>query len=95
MLTKVSLTKYIDKINFCTFKHGYTKLVKFFPTQRELKSLEAQVIRSKHNLSTYIHVGKALIEENGCSLVKINNVAYKPFKLALWELISKLITSQN
>ena len=71
MLTKVSLTKYIDKINFCTFKHGYTKLVKFFPTQRELKSLEAQVIRSKHNLSTYIHVGKALIEENGHSLVKM------------------------
>jgi hypothetical protein len=27
--------------------------------------------------------GKILIEENGCSLVEINNVAYKPFKLAL------------
>jgi hypothetical protein len=55
--------------------------------------------------------GKALIEENGysgeyapafsnklhpCSvLVKINNAACRPFKLALRELISKLITSQN
>jgi len=39
--------------------------------------------------------GKALIEENGYSLVKINNTAYKPFKLALRELSSKLITSQN
>jgi len=52
-----------------------------------------------------------LIEDNGyseeyasafsnklhlCSvLVKINNDAYIPFKLALRELISKLITSQN
>jgi len=52
-----------------------------------------------------------LIEENGysgeyapafsnklhpCSaLVKINNAAYKPFKLALGEFRSKLITSQN
>jgi len=36
-----------------------------------------------------------LIEENGYSLVKINNAACKPFKLALWELSSKLITSQN
>ena len=27
--------------------------------------------------------GKALIEGNGCSLVEINNAAYKPFKLAL------------
>jgi hypothetical protein len=26
--------------------------------------------------------GKALIEENGYSLVKINNAAYTPFKLA-------------
>ena len=34
-------------------------------------------------LSTYIHVGVALIAENGYSLVKINNAAYKPFKLAL------------
>jgi len=24
-----------------------------------------------------------LIEENGCSIVEINNAAYKPFKLAL------------
>jgi len=39
--------------------------------------------------------GKALIEENGYSLVKINNAAYKPFKLALGEFHSKLITSQN
>jgi len=55
--------------------------------------------------------GKALIEDNGysgecapafsnklhpCSvLVKINNAAYKPFKLALREFRSKLITSQN
>jgi len=31
-----------------------------------------------------------------CSvLVKINNAAYQPFKLALWELIINLITSQN
>jgi hypothetical protein len=33
--------------------------------------------------------GKALIEENGCSLVEINNVAYKPFKLALRGRLSK------
>jgi hypothetical protein len=55
--------------------------------------------------------GKALIEENGysgecapaftkklhpCSvLVKINNTACKPFKLALRDFRSKLITSQN
>jgi hypothetical protein len=39
--------------------------------------------------------GKALIEENDDSLAKINNAAYKPFKLALRELIIKLITSQN
>jgi len=39
--------------------------------------------------------GKVLIEENGCSLVEINNAACKPFRLALRELISKLITSQN
>jgi len=33
--------------------------------------------------------GKALIKENGCSLVKINNAAYKPFKLALRGLLRK------
>ncbi|TWX72651.1 hypothetical protein ESZ39_07715 [Colwellia sp. C1TZA3] len=27
-----------------------------------------------------------MIEENSCSIFKINNAAYKPFKLALWEL---------
>jgi len=36
-----------------------------------------------------------LIEENGYSLVKINNAASKPFKLALRELISKLKKSQK
>ena len=44
-----------------------TKSIKLFPTQRELKGLEAQVISSRHNLSTYIHVSKALIDEYGCS----------------------------
>jgi len=39
--------------------------------------------------------GKALIEENGYSLVKIKNAAYKPFKLTLRELSSNQITSQN
>jgi hypothetical protein len=39
--------------------------------------------------------GKALIDENGYFLVKINNAAYKPFKLALREFRSKLITSQS
>jgi hypothetical protein len=38
---------------------------------------------------------KALIEENGYSLVKINNAAYKSFKLALRELSSDSITAQN
>jgi hypothetical protein len=33
--------------------------------------------------------GKALIEENGCSLVEINNAAYKPLKLALRGRLSK------
>jgi len=28
-------------------------------------------------------IGKALIEENSYSIVKINNAAYTPFKLAL------------
>ncbi|WP_019027637.1 hypothetical protein [Colwellia piezophila] len=36
-----------------------------------------------------------MIAENGYSLVKINNAAYKPFKLALWELNINLITAQN
>ncbi len=77
----------------------YTKLIKFFPTQRELKGLAAQVHSSRLNLSTYIHAGKALIEDKGysrqlllrCSndlhrcelLVKINNAVCKPFKLEL------------
>ncbi len=39
--------------------------------------------------------GKALIEDNGYSLVEINNDAYKPFQLALWEFISEPITAQN
>jgi len=34
-----------------------------------------------------------LIEENGCSLVKINNAAYKPFKLALRGLMRKACSS--
>ena len=34
--------------------HFNTKSIKLFPTQQELKGLEAQVIRSRHNLSTYI-----------------------------------------
>tara|TARA_B110001454_G_scaffold179331_1_gene172498 strand:- start:115 stop:294 length:180 start_codon:yes stop_codon:yes gene_type:complete len=37
--------------------------------------------------------GKALIEENGCSLVEINNAEYKPFKLALKGLLSKPCSS--
>jgi len=37
--------------------------------------------------------GKALIEENGCSLVEINNAAYMPFKLALRGLLSKSCSS--
>jgi len=36
--------------------------------------------------------GKALIAKNGCSLVKISNAAYKPFKLTLRELIRKAVT---
>ncbi|MEY8199927.1 MAG: hypothetical protein RPS47_11855, partial [Colwellia sp.] len=55
--------------------------------------------------------GKALIDYNGysgeyapafskklhpCSvLIKINNAAYKPFKLALWEFVINLITAHN
>jgi len=35
-----------------------------------------------------------LIAGNGYSLSKINNAAYKPFKLALWELVRKVITLQ-
>ena len=80
----------------------YTKLIKFFPTQRELKGLNAQVCSSRPNLSTYIHLGTALIDDNSysrqlllrCSsdshpcenLIKINNAAFKPVKIALWEL---------
>ena len=40
-------------------------------------------------------IGKALIAENGCSLVKINNAAYKLFKLALWELTRAATIAQN
>ncbi|AAZ25248.1 hypothetical protein CPS_3691 [Colwellia psychrerythraea 34H] len=36
-----------------------------------------------------------MIEENGYSLVKVNNAAYKPFKLALWEFVQCLLTSLN
>jgi len=36
-----------------------------------------------------------LIEDNGCSLVKINNAAYKPFKLALRELAQCPLTALN
>ncbi len=39
--------------------------------------------------------GKALIKENGYSLVKINTDACKPFKFNLWLFISKLIYAQN
>jgi hypothetical protein len=36
-----------------------------------------------------------LIEENGYSLVKINNAAYEAFKFALWELVSDAIVAPN
>jgi len=36
-----------------------------------------------------------LIVDNGYSLVKINNDAYKPLKLALWEHMDTMITSQH
>jgi len=36
-----------------------------------------------------------LVEDNGYSLVKINNAASEPFKLALWELIQCPLTSLN
>jgi len=36
-----------------------------------------------------------LIEDNGYSLIKINNAAYKTFKLALWELSRYPLTSLN
>jgi len=38
-------------------------------------------------------IGKALIEGNSYSIVKINNVDYTPFKLALRGLQSKSCTS--
>jgi len=44
-----------------------SKFNKFLPTQRELKSLEAQVCGSQLNLSTYMQVARALIEEHGYS----------------------------
>jgi hypothetical protein len=34
-------------------------------------------------------IGKTLIEDNGRSLIEINNAAYKAFKLALWGRQSK------
>jgi len=39
--------------------------------------------------------GKALIEENGYSLIKINNVGGKPFKITLREFSSDSITAEN
>jgi hypothetical protein len=43
--------------NIGIFVRSITNPNKFLPTQRALKGLEAQVIRSKHNLSTHIYVG--------------------------------------
>jgi len=37
--------------------------------------------------------GKALIEDNGYSLVEINNATYKPFKLALRGLLNNSSSS--
>jgi len=36
-----------------------------------------------------------LIEDNGYSLIKINNAACKSFKLVLWELARYPLTSLN
>jgi len=58
------------------------------------KSLYQSELLTEHFARIKRFRDKALIEENGYSLVKINNAVYKPFKLALWELSSKLITSQ-
>ena len=46
-------------------------------------------------LLAYWLIGKALITGNGYSLIKINNAAYKPVKLGLWELRNNMITAQN
>jgi hypothetical protein len=39
--------------------------------------------------------GKALILGSDYSPTQINNTTYKPFKLALWDFSSNLITAQN
>jgi len=36
-----------------------------------------------------------IMDDNNHPLVNTNNTSCKPFKLALWEFRSKLITSQN
>ncbi len=51
--------------------------------------------RCRIQLELETSLGKALIEENGYSLVKINNAVCKPFKLALWELARCPLTSLN
>lgn len=53
------------KKNRPTVVYPYMNSNKFISTLRELKGLEADGIRSKHNLSVDIHASKVLIEENG------------------------------
>jgi hypothetical protein len=63
---KLNAGYYSFNDNFA-IESNYTNSNKFLPTQRDLKGLEAQVHCSRLNLSTYIHVGKTLIVENGYS----------------------------
>jgi hypothetical protein len=70
-------------------KIDYFEIVKFNYLYTNRTNLLDHLARIKR------HRGKALIDGNGYSLIKINNAAYKPFKLALRELSIKLITSQN
>lgn len=59
--------------------NNYTNSNKFILTQRNLKGIR----------------DKVLIEDNNYSIVKINNVAYKPYKFTLWEFINVKIIAQN
>ncbi|UUO22302.1 hypothetical protein FGD67_03120 [Colwellia sp. M166] len=61
----------------------------------KFKSFSGTAYRPRLNLCTYIHAGKALIEGNGYSLVKINNMVCKPFKTTLLELASSSITADH
>jgi hypothetical protein len=74
-------------------KRNYTQLIKLFPTQRELKGLEALIEENGCSEECAPAFSKRL---HPCSvLVEINNAVFKPFKSAFWELARCPVTALN